>query len=185
MFALHNDVMSQRPQSSELVTLASIALLIFISLAFPFASDLVADPGLGWLLSTAGIFTSVLGLALTIRASRISRKRQQEAEEDPGERLHRRVEAVNVSFKEALSLMADLRRDLDAQQAARKQLITQAKEQQRLLSVNEKQAENIRQILAGETKAAIRTERRQQWMFFALGAAVSIPIGILINLFVP
>ncbi|MGW4413069.1 hypothetical protein ACWEJ6_54625 [Nonomuraea sp. NPDC004702] len=51
--------------------------------------------------------------------------------------------------------------------------------------MNIEQAENIRQILLGETKATIRAERRTQWMFFALGAAVSIPIGVAINLLVP
>ncbi|MBF8192086.1 hypothetical protein ITP53_41690 [Nonomuraea sp. K274] len=81
--------------------------------------------------------------------------------------------------------MDDLRRDLEAQQVAREALITQAEEQQRLLEANEEQAERIRQILVGKTKATIRAERRQQWMFFALGMAMSIPIGVVINLLVP
>lgn len=149
--------------------MALVAVVIFVSLAFPFASNLVSDPGLVWLLSTAGIFTSTLGLVLAFRGVRISRKQQQEAAEDPGERLQRRVEAVNTAFDEALSLMGELRRDLKAQQAARKKLIDDAKTQQRLLSVNKDQAENIRQILVGETKATIRAARRREWMFFALG----------------
>jgi hypothetical protein len=37
----------------------------------------------------------------------------------------------------------------------------------------------------GETKATLRAERRTQWMFFALGLAASIPIGVLINILVP
>jgi hypothetical protein len=185
MFDSDNGFMSQRPQFSELGTMAFIALIIFVSFAFPFAARLASDPGIGWLLSAAGVFTSALGMTLAIRGARISRRRQREAAEDPGERLRRRVDAVNASFNEAVSLMAELRRDLNAQQAARRKLISQAKEQERLLSVNEEQAENIRQILVGETKATIRAERRQQWMFFALGVAASIPIGIAINIFVP
>lgn len=43
----------------------------------------------------------------------------------------------------------------------------------------------IRQILIGETKAAIRAERRTQWMFFALGLLASIPIGLAIEVLVP
>ncbi|MER7363302.1 hypothetical protein [Nonomuraea wenchangensis] len=104
---------------------------------------------------------------------------------DPAERLKRRVIAINATFSEAATLMSDLQRDLAAQQAAREVLVAQAEEQQRLLEVNEEQAEKIRQILIGETKATIRAERRQQWMFFALGVVVSIPIGVMINLFVP
>lgn len=165
--------------------MAAIALIIFVSFAFPFAANAVKDPGLRWLLSGAGIFASTLGTVLAIRAYRISRRRQQEAAEDPGERLQRRADAVNASFKEAISLMADLRRDLDAQQAARKKILNEAKAQQRLLSVNAEQAENIREILVGETKATISAERRTQWLFFALGAVVSIPIGVAINLLVP
>ena len=165
--------------------MGSIALVIFVSFAFPFAADAATDPGLKWLLTATGVFASALGLLLAIRGYRISRRRQQEAAEDPGERLQRRADAVNASFKEAISLMDDLRRDLNAQRAARKRIISEATEQQRLLSVNSEQAENIRQILVGETKATIRAERRTQWMFFALGAAVSIPIGVAINLLVP
>lgn len=48
--------------------------------------------------------------------------------------------------------------------------------------MNKDQAEKIRQILLGETEAAIRAERRTQWMFFALGLLASIPIGVAIEL---
>ncbi len=92
---------------------------------------------------------------------------------------------MNRAFTDVVRLMDDLRRDVEAQQAAREVLLTQAEEQQRLLSVNREQAEKIRQILVGETKATVRAERRQQWMFFALGVLVPIPIGVLINLLVP
>ncbi|MGW4413043.1 hypothetical protein ACWEJ6_54485, partial [Nonomuraea sp. NPDC004702] len=100
--------MSQRPKFSELGVMGSIALVIFVSFAFPFAADAITDPGLRWLLTTSGIFASTLGLLLAIRGYRISRRRQQEAAEDPGERLQRRAEAVNASFEEAISLMDDL-----------------------------------------------------------------------------
>ncbi|MEU7855230.1 hypothetical protein [Nonomuraea sp. NPDC049141] len=113
------------------------------------------------------------------------RRRIERADEDPGKALKGRIDRVNRAFAEAASLMNDLRRDLEAQQIAREALVAQAEEQQRLLEVNEEQAEKIRHILVGETKATIRMERRQQWMFFALGLAASIPIGVLINLLVP
>ncbi|WP_344877609.1 hypothetical protein [Nonomuraea antimicrobica] len=40
-------------------------------------------------------------------------------------------------------------------------------------------------FLFDQTKETIRAERRQQWIFFALGVAVSIPVGIMINILVP
>ncbi|PRX52981.1 hypothetical protein B0I32_12999 [Nonomuraea fuscirosea] len=64
-------------------------------------------------------------------------------------------------------------------------LLTRAKEQQRLLELNEQQAQRIQQILVGETKATIRAEGRKQWLFFALGVAASVPVGVLINILVP
>ncbi|GIH98103.1 hypothetical protein [Planobispora takensis] len=105
--------------------------------------------------------------------------------EDPRQALRYRIDAVNTAFTEAARLMDDLKRDLAAQQAAREALLAQAEEQERLLEFNQEQAEKIRQILVGETKATIRAERRQQWMFFALGVLASIPIGVAINLLVP
>ncbi|QYC42522.1 hypothetical protein Nocox_24595 [Nonomuraea coxensis DSM 45129] len=78
--------------------------------------------------------------------------------------------------------MDELERDIQAQQAASEALLTQAEEQESLLAINQEQAEKIRKIIVGETKATIRSERRQQWMFFAAGLLLSIPIGVLVNL---
>ncbi len=108
-------------------------------------------------------------------------QRLTHAEEDPGEGLRLRVERVNKAFAEAATLMADLQRDLTAQQAAREELIAQAEEQQRLLAVDQEQAENIRQILVGETKATIRAERRREMLFLGAGLLMSVPIGVLVN----
>ncbi|GAA3518703.1 hypothetical protein GCM10023075_81030 [Streptosporangium album] len=81
--------------------------------------------------------------------------------------------------------MDELRRDLEAQQAARETLLVEAEQQQRLLEINTEEAEKIRQILVGETKATIRAERRREWMFFLFGflasAAASVPIGLWVN----
>ncbi|MFF4419134.1 hypothetical protein ACFYY8_41940 [Streptosporangium sp. NPDC001559] len=138
-----------------------------------------------------GVFAPLVvpaAIAVTVgfvQERRERRRRLERAAEDPGEVLRRRVEAVNTAFTEAASLMDDLRRDLAAQQAAREELFAQAEEQQRLLAIDQEQAEKIRQILVGETQATIRAERRQQWLFFVLGfaasALASIPIGIWVN----
>ncbi|MFC5946466.1 hypothetical protein, partial [Micromonospora harpali] len=112
-------------------------------------------------------------------------KRIAEAQEDPGKRLRLRISRINQAFAEAASLMDELQHDLEAQQAAREMLLAEAQRQQKLLEFNEGQAEKIRQILVGETEEVIRTERRQQWLFFTLGVLISIPIGVAINLLVP
>lgn len=149
--------------------------------------------GLGYLDRSSGPFIMVpsliIGSVLALHATSYEGKRRKQAlsdaKEDPKEVLRRRVERVNEAVATAASEMQGLQRDLEAQQAAGAALLAQAEEQQRLLEINQDQAEKIRHILVSETKATIRAERRQQWMFFALGAAVSIPIGIVINLLVP
>lgn len=136
------------------------------------------------MMAVSGVFA-----AMSIYLQRLNRRARQARLEavqaDPGERLRNRIAAVNDAFAEAVTLLDDLRRDLASQQAARAALEAQSEEQQRLLAIDEEQAGKIRKIIVGETKETIRAERRQQWMFFALGVAVSIPIGIMINLLVP
>ncbi|GIH44958.1 hypothetical protein SAMN05421833_102465 [Microbispora rosea] len=124
-------------------------------------------------------------IAWAVADSRRLNRRVQQADEDPGERLRERIHNVNQAFGDAAALMDELRRDLEAQQAARESLLEEAERQQRLLNLNKDEAENIRRILVGETKATILAERRREWMFFGLGfvasAVASIPIGIWVN----
>ncbi|MGV9380529.1 hypothetical protein ACWDRB_32275 [Nonomuraea sp. NPDC003707] len=144
--------------------------------------------GLSDILIQLAIGVVPLGIAyLAFRAATEAKFKAtlEKAAEDPAQALRDQIASVDKAFTEATRLMDNLRREFEAQEAARDALIAQAQEQQRLLEVNEEQAEKIRQILVGETKATIRAERHQQWMFFALGVVVSIPIGIMINLFVP
>ncbi|WP_127936847.1 hypothetical protein [Nonomuraea polychroma] len=112
-------------------------------------------------------------------------KRLRQAKEDPRQQLRRRVDAVNNAFAEAATLMDELRRDLEAQQAARDQLLAEAEHQQRLLELNKEEAKKIRQILVNETKATIRAAWRREVGFFLAGvlvsAALSVPIGIWVN----
>ncbi|WP_405085056.1 hypothetical protein [Microbispora sp. NBC_01389] len=110
-----------------------------------------------------------------------NRERLGAAADKPGKRLNDWIKAVNDAFTEAATLMHELQRDLRAQQAAREALLTEAERQQKLLEVDQEQAEKIREILVGETKATIRAERRQQLLFFALGLAASVPIGVFVN----
>ncbi|MEV4472832.1 hypothetical protein [Nonomuraea sp. NPDC049504] len=139
----------------------------------------------GWWVIAVGAVFLVGSPTLVHLLERDRKRRLKRAAEDPSRQLHDRIREVNTAFTKAAALMHDLQRDLAAQQAAREALIAQAEEQQRLLEIDQGQAERIREILVGETKATIQAERRQQWIFFALGALVSIPIGVAINLLVP
>ncbi|MFJ2034323.1 hypothetical protein [Streptosporangium sp. NPDC087985] len=122
-----------------------------------------------------------LGVVAVVQEMLADRARLQQAAEDPHERLYRRIQAVNKAFTEAAGLMDELRRDLEAQQATREALLVEAERQQRLLEINKDEAEKIRQILIGETKATIRAERRRQWMYIGIGALLSIPVGVFVN----
>ncbi|MEU8198327.1 hypothetical protein AB0C10_31560 [Microbispora amethystogenes] len=135
-----------------------------------------------WMLTGAllSIPYVTLGILGWLRRGR-NRERLDAAADAPGKRLNDRIRAVNDAFTEAATLMNELQRDLKAQQIAREALLTEAERQQKLLEVDKEQAEKIREILIGETKATIRAERRQQLLFFALGLAASVPIGVFVN----
>jgi hypothetical protein len=153
------------------------------SFAWAWADSLDVSPVIvvgAALAIVVGAFT-----AWGVADSRRLNRRVQQADEDPGERLRQRIHKVNQAFGDAAALMDELRRDLEAQQAARESLLEDAERQQQLLNLNREEAEDIRRILVGETKATILAERRREWMFFGLGfiasAAASIPIGIWVN----
>jgi hypothetical protein len=180
-----SDMKLKKPKNMLLVLLITA---IFISATV--ASALLGKPPKEMEINSINFWLALLTLVATpivaVTVDHLLSRRSSEFQaEEPGERLKRRIRAVNTAFTDAAVLMDELQRDLDAQQAAREQLLAQADEQQRLLAVDQEQAEKIRQILVGETKATIRAERRQQWLFFALVVTVSIPIGVLINLLVP
>lgn len=160
---------------------------IFRSGAFTISAALlgavVANPKEAVSALVAALLAVAVTLALAFWLDRLIGKRLAEAEEDPSERLRQRINRVNKAFVEAATLVDELRRDLDAQQAARQALLAEAARQQELLAISKEDAERIRHILVGETKATLKAERRMQWMFFALGATISIPISILTNIY--
>ncbi|MEV7969024.1 hypothetical protein AB0O34_23980 [Sphaerisporangium sp. NPDC088356] len=137
-----------------------------------------------WTLITVVLFVVVV-VALGMRSLNRREAFLIQALEDPGERLRSRVRRVNLALYEAVSLMDELQRDLRAQQAARDRLSSEAEEQARMLSLNREQAEAIRQVLVGETKATIRAEWRRELKFFAAGLLLSVPIGVFVNLISP
>ncbi|WP_440100046.1 hypothetical protein [Streptosporangium sp. H16] len=169
------------PKLRRVVDVLSIAVPIASAMAGNLAVNNPPGQRSFWYLAAALLVIISIALLGLQRGRRPTKLRLSQAEEYPGEVLRRRVERVNEAFVEAATLMADLQRDLAAQQAAREELIAKADEQQRLLAVDQEQAENIRQILLGETKATIRAERRREMLFLGAGMLMSIPIGVLVN----
>ncbi|GAA3843771.1 hypothetical protein GCM10022226_78450 [Sphaerisporangium flaviroseum] len=128
------------------------------------------------MMVAAAIFT---GMIISLRRLQDQAMQAQlEAETDPRERLLKRVDAINNAFADAANLMDELQR-------ARDDLLEEAEEHRELLATNPEHAESVMRLLARNEKAAIRVNRRDQWLFFALGVGASIPIGVLINLLVP
>ncbi|GAA3710623.1 hypothetical protein GCM10022224_090110 [Nonomuraea antimicrobica] len=138
----------------------------------------------GWIWVGSVVVGFVLVNAFGASASQ-KKAREQAALVDPQKRLGARIEAVDKAFAEAATLMEELRRDLAAQEAARRRLVTEAQHQQQLIGMDREEAEAVRQLILGETRADIARQRRAQWVFFVLGAVVSIPIGVAINWFIP
>ncbi|MFI7447134.1 hypothetical protein ACIBQX_06485 [Nonomuraea sp. NPDC049714] len=144
------------------------------------------DPWFSLGSGLAALLTMSFALAGWVTQEAIRLRRQLKyARDEPSQQLRHRVEAVNTAITEAADLMDELRRDVEAQQAAREALLAEAERQQRLLELNKDEAEKIRQILVGETKATIRAAwRRELAIFFAgvlISGALSIPIGIWVN----
>ncbi|WP_182887119.1 hypothetical protein [Microbispora sp. H10885] len=165
-------------------TLSAIALTVATAYTL---IDRIPAPAINplspvWILTGALLSMPYVALGVLDRLRRgRDRRRLDAAADEPGKRLNDRIRAVSDAFTEAATLMNELQRDLKAQQAARETLLTEAQRQQKLLEVDKEQAEKIREILIGETKATIRAERRQQLLFFALGLVASVPIGVLVN----
>ncbi|MFD9947718.1 hypothetical protein ACFWYW_56770 [Nonomuraea sp. NPDC059023] len=109
--------------------------------------------------------------------------------ESPALRLNVLNSKIQASMQLTSSLMADLDRELRAQRAASEALAARTSEQRRYFEINEEQAKKVKAILSQQSEQAqadIRAHQlRQQWLFFGLGAAISIPIGIAVNLLFP
>jgi hypothetical protein len=67
-----------------------------------------------WLTIAAAFLASTATAVGLLALIRQNRKRIRAAEEDPSERLNRRIRHVNASFAEAVALTAELQRDLEA-----------------------------------------------------------------------
>ncbi|WP_043636791.1 hypothetical protein [Nonomuraea candida] len=141
-----------------------------------------ADSG-GWL--AVGLAAFGLVAARVRRAWIDQREKKEQSLVDPHERLGTRIDAVNKAFADAATLMEELQRHLAAQEAARRRLVAEAEHQQQLIGMDREEAEAVRRLILGETRADIARQRRDQWLFFVLGVAVSIPVGVAINVLFP
>ncbi|WP_378786554.1 hypothetical protein ACFMQL_20415 [Nonomuraea fastidiosa] len=139
-------------------------------------------------LLTAGAVAATSAVSLYKQISKELDRHEaalKEAERPPAERLRELNDEVAASMANTADAMDRLVRELESQKAVAEATIAEGEERARWLEINKDEAEKMRQLLVGETKAALRAEGRKQWWFFALGLLGSIPIGIMINLFVP
>ncbi len=170
----------------QLVALVIMTITLGIAFSGPFVM-LFEGVTPFWAVATVVSFLMIsVPFLITARSDRRRAQRiLREAAEDPAVRLQRRIEAVNQAFAEAEPLLKELQVDLQRQEAVRRHLAAQVEQQQRVIAMDRGQADAVRAYLLEEAKAALRGERRQQWMFFAVGVLVSIPIGILVNIISP
>ncbi|MEV4067248.1 hypothetical protein [Nonomuraea dietziae] len=166
------------------VTFFSVLFLgqiVFIVLA-------AGGPAWGWSIPTRWwTGASVMALFIIARLLRWKRKARRllGKEEDLQWAMRERMDEVRKAIDRSGQVLHDLRLYMDEQKHAADVLLERAERQRRLLEVDKDQAQVIRQILIEESVQNMRTGRRREWMFFALGMAASIPIGVLINLYVP
>ncbi|WP_113699172.1 hypothetical protein [Nonomuraea lactucae] len=171
----------------------SVGGLLVSMVAVAVGLSLLEDLGDPWetiaygLLGVGGLSAAGFAVWRESRKEAVERYRAaiEEAKLDPRERVRMRAEKVRAAFDQAGHLMEELQRDIDAQQAVRDALLAQSEEQERLLEINAQHAEKIRQILLGATEKDASRAKRRDLILFGLGVAVSIPIGVLINLLVP
>ncbi|MEO3857808.1 hypothetical protein [Acrocarpospora sp. B8E8] len=169
------------------VLMAPLLVAMYVLLTIPIAEEPVQLlPRWAQWYYLGGITLVVaiwLAFLLYRRDTEAYRRALEQVGRNPSDRIQDRIDAVHRSFSEAATLMDQLRRDVEAQQAAREALIAQAEEQQLFLAVDQEQAERIRQILVGETKKTILAERRREYTFLLAGLLASIPIGFFVNWF--
>ncbi|WP_431929031.1 hypothetical protein [Nonomuraea jabiensis] len=176
--------------TAKIVARASIVFAILVIAGYLFTGPLSGIEIPGWIPFA---LLTLMGIGVTIshiRAELYDQRRRyeealKEAGQDPSDRLRARIEQVGEAFGSAVTLMDELQRDITSQEAAHRQLVEQASHQRALIGMDREEAEAVRGLILGATKEDHVRQKRQQWMFFALGVLMSIPIGVAINLLVP
>jgi hypothetical protein len=174
----------QAIKAAESKETSSVLVIIFACLGLLVGGGALTEEGstpAGWIFIAVSAATGAFGAAWRWRLSKAEKQRQLQAATRRANPLKPRVEAVSAAFAEASQLMAELQHDLELQQAAHQILAEAVDEHQNFLEVNQEQAQKIREIVLSDIHASRRGDRRQQWLFFILGVAASIPIGIAIN----
>jgi hypothetical protein len=137
-------------------------------------------------VTVVALWITVLNVRAALYHERLRYKEAlEDAARDPSDRLRGRIEEVGDAFASAVMLMDELQRELTSQEAAHRQLVEQANHQRTLVGMDREEAEAVQALILGATKEDHARQKRQQWLFFALGVLMSVPIGIAINLLVP
>ncbi|MGV9383354.1 hypothetical protein ACWDRB_46595 [Nonomuraea sp. NPDC003707] len=178
----------QAIRAAESKEALSVLMIVFACLGLLAGGGALTEEGstpASWIVIAASAALGTFGAAWMWRLSKAEKQRQLQLAARRAHPLKPRVEAVTAAFAEASQLMAELQHDLELQQAAHQILAEAVDEHQNFLDVNHEQAQKIREIVLSDIHANRRGDRRQQWLFFILGVAVSIPIGVVINVLVP
>ncbi|WP_143022287.1 hypothetical protein [Nonomuraea maritima] len=184
--------MTTPPPLARLLIVAAKKALAAVGLTLVFlvvgTTEGIFDPEPDWLLwlfSGAAVVSLGSSLVLSWYTDRPRRAAVEQAERSPSERLRELNTMVESSMAVTAQFMDRLVRELESQKAAAEATIAEGEERARWLDINKGEAEKMRQLLVGETKATISAQRRRDWMLVGIGALISIPIGAMINLLVP
>lgn len=99
--------------------------------------------------------------------------------------LAKRIKAAGKAMDTASRLVEELSAEMRLRSAELERLVAEANEQERRAAINKEQAEAVtslvNQVITSTHASMDRRNTRSQLLFFALGAATSIPIGLLVN----
>ncbi|GGM53619.1 hypothetical protein ACFFX1_54800 [Dactylosporangium sucinum] len=100
--------------------------------------------------------------------------------------LELRIAEAAKSLSAAARLVDELESEMQVRAAALERIAAESSEQQRLAGVRADEAEAVTKLVESvisSTHARMdRANRRSQLLYFALGVATSVPIGVMINL---
>ncbi|MEQ4723797.1 hypothetical protein [Nonomuraea sp. B19D2] len=133
-------------------------------------------------LLIASLVVALFSVSALVIQGRAERRRLAAAGEDPADGLRQRADQATVALGEAVALMNELQREVGTRKAQLLEAVAEADKVAKFLDVNEEARDFLRGVTTQNTKSAIRAQQREQWKFVLIGAGISIPIGIIINL---
>jgi hypothetical protein len=132
-------------------------------------------------LFIAGVCAAVFGLVWDGRLNR------QDALASASGTVGQRMELMAAALGEATTLMAELQAHMAAQVAAFDRFYAENEGLETRGDLHRKEAKAVSDLMASTMETAqlavARSHRRDQWLFFALGVLVAIPVVLLLSEF--